>query len=103
MMLSECIRLLPENKEWRKKVKKRDKHTCTVCGSKEHVEAHHIIPFHMLLGQLLDECGMSELKINGWDEGDLDYIVDKAKENSALWDLENGITLCFECHRSGDE
>ena len=29
---------------WRKKVLERDNHTCVVCGNKENVQAHHILP-----------------------------------------------------------
>jgi len=51
---------------WRKKVKERDNQTCQCCGSKNHLEAHHINNFR----------DFKELRI----------------------DINNGITLCFECH-----
>lgn len=35
-------RKLPEYREWRSKVFKRDNYTCQECGSKRNLQAHHI-------------------------------------------------------------
>lgn len=32
--------------DWRKEIKGRDNWKCCVCGAKERLEAHHIIPKH---------------------------------------------------------
>lgn len=53
---------------WRKAVAERDNWKCRICGSKENLEAHHIIPVH------------------NDPEGEYKY------------DPNNGIMLCKKCH-----
>ena len=69
--------------EWRKKVFKRDKFQCQLCGNKVggKLIAHHKILFSYIMGY---------------------YKVDtfeKAMDCKVLWDLNNGITLCVGCHK----
>ena len=33
-----------EHREWSLKIRARDEFQCVVCGSKEHLNAHHLIP-----------------------------------------------------------
>ena len=58
-----------EGKNFREKVLKRDGYTCQICGSRENLEAHHIIP--------------------------------KSRGGTNI--VENGITLCKECHKAVHE
>jgi len=58
-----------EGKSFREKVLKRDNYTCQICGSKENLEAHHIIP--------------------------------RSRGGANL--VENGITLCRDCHKAVHE
>lgn len=53
--------------EWRKAVLERDNYTCQLCGNKERLETHHIVPI---------------------------LIVPER-----IFDLSNGQTLCYECHK----
>jgi hypothetical protein len=65
------IRQSSEYKDWRKSCFKRDKYICQKC--KKHtrdLQAHHIISFAKLI-----------------------------KEKAYLFDVDNGITLCTECHK----
>lgn len=55
--------------EWTKDVIARDGE-CQVCGSKDNLEAHHILP--------------------------------KSKFPEKMYDLDNGVTLCHECHLKTD-
>jgi hypothetical protein len=57
---------LPEYKEWRNAVFKRDRYKCHKCGSKKGIQAHHI---------------------KGW-----------AKHPESRFDVDNGVTLCIDCH-----
>lgn len=74
---------------WRMGVFKRDNFTCMGCGykstrkinKKSDIQAHHIYPISRIL---------VEGKISSFLEA-----IDTAK----LWDIENGITLCLECHK----
>ena len=77
--LSLSIRQLPEHRNWSDRVKARDG-ACTVCGSTENLEAHHITSF----ADMLREHGVTSR--------------DAARDCLALWDLANGVTLCAAHH-----
>lgn len=68
-----------ENKKWVKDIKNRDNWGCKKCGSKEKLEAHHIIPFSFLV----KECKL-------------------LKNFIPLYDLDNGVLLCRNCHKKTD-
>ncbi|MDD3906436.1 MAG: HNH endonuclease [Candidatus Omnitrophica bacterium] len=59
-------RNLPEYRDWRSKVFKRDNYTCQSCGSKTKLQAHHIKQV-ILYPEL-------------------------------IYDVDNGQTLCKDCH-----
>lgn len=67
--------------DWRTKVFIRDGYTCQECGDSRggNLHAHHINP-------------LSEI-LNNMD--DFDFIL----EHSQLWDIDNGLTLCKDCHK----
>ena len=77
--LNSAIRRLTENRKWMEAVKERDG-KCLICGSVENLESHHITP----LAALVEANGISNR--------------DQARECSALWDLDNGMTVCRPCH-----
>lgn len=60
--------------KWAQIVKKRDNGVCKLCGTSENVEAHHIVPINV--------C-----KKMPHSKG-VEYALN----------LNNGITLCKECH-----
>lgn len=79
--LNKEIRHLKEYFEWIKSVFKRDNYACRRCEYKgRELQIHHIIPFYKII---------KENKIKSIQEA-LDY-----KE---LWDINNGLTLCKNCH-----
>lgn len=57
---------LPEYKEWRNAVFKRDGYKCQECGGGRNIQAHHI---------------------KSW-----------AKHPESRFDVDNGVTLCIDCH-----
>jgi hypothetical protein len=68
-------------KNWRKEIFERDKYTCQDCSKKGcYLEAHHIKEFSKLL---------KENDIRSFPE---------AQKLIILWDINNGITLCKDCH-----
>ncbi len=75
---------------WRKRIFERDQYTCVFCnarngvGSKVFIEADHIQP----LSKLIDTYHIQSLE--------------QAIACEALWDLENGRTLCQKCHEQTD-
>ena len=70
-------------KEWRKSVFERDNYTCQECGCNESgfLNADHIIPFATILHR-------NNIK----SEND-------AVDCFELWNLDNGRTLCVDCHK----
>lgn len=79
------IRKSYEYREWRSDVFSRDDFTCQECfsyGGK--LEAHHIKPFSTII---------NENKISS---------IEDAIECSELWNINNGLTLCKECHKLTD-
>lgn len=69
--INETIRKSSEYKKWRKKVFERDNYTCQVCGEKEKVSG----------------------KLNA------DHIKQFAKYPELRFEVDNGRTLCEECHK----
>ena len=66
---------------WRTKVFERDRWTCQTCRARGvYVEAHHIKPFSLIV----KENNIKDME-----------TAEKCEE---LWNLDNGVTLCGDCH-----
>lgn len=76
------IRRSSENLKWKKEVVERDNHTCIICGSDKSVVAHHLKPFMYIVN-----------KYNLKNRED-------AKNNPELYNINNGVTLCKDCHNN---
>ena len=85
--LSLQIRNSAEYSFWRMSVFKRDFFTCQHCGAKNKkgekyiFDADHIYPF----SKILDDYNITS--------------IEEAISCEKLWDIENGRTLCRECHK----
>jgi len=85
--LKNRIRQLSEFKQWRSDVFQRDNWVCQTCGirsrkgKKIRLEAHH----RKSLVQIITD----------------NYITNivEAQMCKELWDTDNGVTLCKECHK----
>lgn len=81
----DSLKRLPEYKLWKILVFTRDSRVCQSCGvrgsKKTILNAHHIDHFAHIL---------SRFEID---------TLDKALACPALWDIDNGITLCSDCHK----
>lgn len=76
------IRHLPETTEWRQKVFQRDDYTCQECNSYGgKLNADHIKAFSVIF---------TENKISS---------IKEAINCKEFWDINNGRTLCVDCHR----
>ena len=71
---------LPEYKQWRIDVLTRDQFECQHCQTEEDLCVHHIIEVE----RITTDYNIKTLK--------------KVKRCRALWDLNNGQTLCRSCH-----
>ena len=83
-----AIRNCSEYKQWRSDVYSRDYWTCQTCdkkGGKIKIEAHHIKPF----AQIIKENNVTSLI--------------EAQLCSELWDIDNGVTLCENCHNLAEK
>jgi len=79
-----AIRNSYKYRQWRSDVLTRDKFTCQECFSKEKLETHHILSLTSII---------REYKIE---------TIKDAYKNEKLFDINNGLTLCSECHKKTD-
>ena len=79
--ITKSIRQMPEYREWRTNVFKRDSWTCQTCRSRGYVIVHHINEFSNII---------RDNKIKNLDD---------SRKCHDLWDIDNGVTLCVPCHR----
>ncbi len=83
--LVKAIRRLDEYEAWKRAVHIRDRFACQHCGKRNGrrriIEADHIKPFSQII---------REQKITS---------LEQALSCAALWDVDNGRTLCHGCHQ----
>jgi hypothetical protein len=79
------IRTLLEYKIWRTKCFERDNWTCQNCRVRgKYLTVHHIKSVSSII---------RDFNINN---------IEDARNTEILWDLDNGVTLCEECHSLTD-
>jgi len=83
--IDKLCRMMSEYKQWRSDVFSRDNWTCQTCSIRGvYVTAHHIKGFNKII---------KENKIK-------DILM--ARKCMELWDIDNGVTLCEDCHSLTD-
>lgn len=95
--LSRWIRATNRYKQWRSDVFKRDNWTCQTCGKRGYVEVHHNIrSYSSLVNDFLEQN-------KGLDKNiDKEKLVRISVDYEPFWDLNNGVSLCKECHSLTD-
>ena len=80
--ISKRISWLSIYRSWRKQIRERDGNKCLWCGSTEHLHVdHYPTPITVIIKKY-------EIK-----------SPQEAKLHQEFWDLNNGRTLCFSCHK----
>ena len=83
--LDRMIRTCFKARQWRSDIFTRDNFTCQKCGIKGcYLEAHHIKSFALIIQE-------NNIK-----------TFEKVINCEELWNINNGITLCKECHKLTD-
>lgn len=83
--IDRLVRRMREYLQWRSDIFQRDRWTCRTCGKNGcYVTVHHIKSFHTIL-----------------KENNIKSIKD-ARLCKELWDIDNGVTLCEDCHKLTD-
>jgi hypothetical protein len=93
--LRKAIRESFEGENWRIAVFQRDRYTCQDCGVNNGglLESHHKKPFAVIFSDFLQEYNQfSPIE-------DKDTLVRIAINYKSFWDINNGKTLCKECHK----
>lgn len=82
--------------DWIYPIMVRDNFVCVRCGSNKNLEVHHSVkPYR----EIFDECVLElNLNIEDWMKWDNKIIEDLHKLILKRHELNNGITLCKNCH-----
>ena len=84
-IIDRLVRRMKEYLQWRSDVFQRDNWTCKTCGKNGcYVTAHHIKG----LNKIIRENNIHNIK--------------EARVCKELWDINNGVTLCEDCHKLTD-
>ena len=92
--LGQIIKGIAESKQWREAIFKRDNYTCQDCdkrGGKLH--SRHKKAFSKIFREFLQEYNQfSPIE-------DKEILLRLATKYEPFWEVNNGITLCVDCHR----
>jgi hypothetical protein len=76
------IRRSFEYRQWRSDVFTRDNFACQECCNNRDLEAHHIKSFALIIHE-------NNIK-----------TIEQAKVCEELWNINNGVTFCVNCHKT---
>lgn len=77
---------------WYKHIFERDNYKCVLCGKKDKIDAHHLIPISHIIKEILSEHPELITKTQ-----QIEFLCNHPKIQDT--ELKNGITLCRICHK----
>ena len=90
--LSQRLREYCSNNSLKKEILNRDKNKCIICGSKDSLQVHHLIPFKVILDRIIvQNYPLSPIE-------DIDKLYEIATKDKELNNPNNLITVCSMCH-----
>ena len=90
--LSQRLREYCSNNSLKKEILNRDKNKCIICGSKDNLQVHHLIPFKVILDRIIvQNYPLSPIE-------DIDKLYEIATKDKELNNPNNLITVCSMCH-----
>ena len=91
--LRKLIKTSAKMDKWRNQIYERDNYKCIWCSYQgKDLHAHHLITFSELLTAFLEKHKYLD------PEKNKNELLGFAENFSLFWDINNGITLCKECH-----
>ena len=88
------IRGLEEGVKWRASIFQRDNYTCQQCLRRgASLEAHHKKPFALIFKEFLQKYSQFS------QYEDKETLIRLSTSYPDFWDINNGQTLCKECHK----
>lgn len=86
---------------WIKPILERDNFKCTKCGETKALQVHHITPLRDIINQILKKYGIDKSSTSIY-KNNCKEMKEIIKEVISLHKLEDGITVCKECHEKLD-
>jgi predicted transcriptional regulator len=83
---------LSEYLNWKNRILKRDGRMCQKCGGSQELEVHHIKENYLIFEEFL------KLYPQYSPKKDSDKLLQLARKYTPFWDIDNGTTLCYDCH-----
>lgn len=91
-IFSNALRYSEPYSEWRSEVIDEQGKRCQICGTKNKIHVHHVKYFRSIVKEFLSRYDHLDA------QKDKEELLACAETWDDLWDTDNGIVLCNNCH-----